>query len=439
MQALVHSLRRHRLKVKDELTAPGPPVARSTSLVQKHLTPMLDPAFLAVTFDLLDPRDLYVCSRVCKAWCTISTPVLWRTIDIRYEQLDRFTQEEAQYALARNSHHVQILVVRISAILRFFIRLSRDQSVLCPNLSTLHLTTPLELGTDLDPKSSDLMVYLTRQSPKLEDIQVCVGQDPFFMRRLTNARPDLCAGLFRDWSVEAVIDDEAISTAITTSPRLSWISLNKCRTAGALTVKAICSKCLFLQDLDVRGCQGLPNDGLRSIMSSIPTLKTLQAISDGDNNPACDPQIVAEDNATTCSWASTSLERLECRITVPRSNKHSNPKPQYCRRVQGYVLDTLARQVGLKELRLGYNNVHPLYQKHCLDLSVDAGLDRLGTLQQLCVLDVSYMNHHIGPTELSWMNDNWPNLKSVIGISLDSSPAVEAWVWANQPSWQLLA
>lgn len=122
---------------------------------------------------------------------------------------------------------------------------------------------------------------------------------------------------------------------------------------------------------------------------------------------------------------------------MPQPNKNNNPK--YCRRIQGHILDTLSRQVSLKELRLGYSNVRPLCQRHCLDLSVDAGLEKLGTLQQLCVLDVSCMNHHIGPTELSWMNDNWPKLKKLIGISLDSSPVVEAWVWANQPSWQLLA
>lgn len=188
--------------------------------------------------------------------------------------------------------------------------------------------------------------------------------------------------------METTVDDETISTAITISARLSWISLNKCRTTGALTVKAICSECPFLQDLDLRGCQGLSNNGLRSIMSSIFTLKTLQAISD-DNDPACDPRLVAEDKDNTCLWASTSLERLECRITVPQLNDHNNLK--YCRRVQGHVLDTLSRQVSLKELRLGYSNALPLYQRHCLDLSVDAGLDKLGTLQQLCVLDVSCM------------------------------------------------
>ncbi|KAI9242512.1 MAG: hypothetical protein BYD32DRAFT_456899 [Podila humilis] len=75
-------------------------------------------------------------------------------------------------------------------------------------------------------------------------------------------------------------------------------------------VKAICSDCPFLKYPDVRGYQ------------------------DKDN---------------TYSWTSTSLERLECRITVPQPNEHNNLK--YCRRVQCHVLDTLSRQVGLKELR----------------------------------------------------------------------------------------
>ncbi|KAF9388218.1 hypothetical protein CPC16_006610 [Podila verticillata] len=76
--------------------------------------------------------------------------------------------------------------------------------------------------------------------------------------------------------------------------------------------------------------------------------------------------------------------------------------------------DTL---VPINRFRIGYSNVRPLYQKHYLDLSVDARLDKLRILQQLCILDVSCMNHLIGPSELSWMNDNWPKLKKLIDIS----------------------
>jgi hypothetical protein len=46
------------------------------------------------------------------------------------------------------------------------------------------------------------------------------------------------------------------------------------------------------------------------------------------------------------------------------------------------------------------------YQTTCLELMLDSGLDILGTLTELRVIDITRMKHRLGVDEMEWMEDN---------------------------------
>ncbi|GJJ71248.1 hypothetical protein EMPS_03598 [Entomortierella parvispora] len=55
-------------------------------------------------------------------------------------------------------------------------------------------------------------------------------------------------------------------------------------------------------------------------------------------------------------------------------------------------------------------------QLHCISMSLSSGLDELAGLKRLRVLDVSKMAHKIGVLELEWMRENWPVLRTIVGL-----------------------
>ncbi|KAG9061019.1 hypothetical protein KI688_007648 [Linnemannia hyalina] len=62
---------------------------------------------------------------------------------------------------------------------------------------------------------------------------------------------------------------------------------------------------------------------------------------------------------------------------------------------------------------LNYGNGH---QTTCLELTLDSGLDILRTLTELRVIDITRMKHPLGVEEMEWMEDNWPNLRTIKGL-----------------------
>ncbi|GJJ71242.1 hypothetical protein EMPS_03592 [Entomortierella parvispora] len=55
-------------------------------------------------------------------------------------------------------------------------------------------------------------------------------------------------------------------------------------------------------------------------------------------------------------------------------------------------------------------------QLQCISLSLASGLDELAGLKKLRSLDVSNTAHKIGVAELEWMRENWPVLRTIIGL-----------------------
>ncbi|KAG0284739.1 hypothetical protein BGZ96_010911 [Linnemannia gamsii] len=117
--------------------------------------------------------------------------------------------------------------------------------------------------------------------------------------------------------------------------------------------------------------------------------------------------------------------------------------------VQRWVYEQLGRMTGLEELVLGMVDVcfeglgdympedddddmttvefltqledamedddwlHRFINYQCLEFSLESGLELLGGLKELRMLDVKSTAHRIGVAELEWMHVNWPKLKEI--------------------------
>ncbi|KAG0341623.1 hypothetical protein BG004_005972 [Podila humilis] len=80
------------------------------------------------------------------------------------------------------------------------------------------------------------------------------------------------------------------------------------------------------------------------------------------------------------------------------------------------------------------------FQWLSLEMSLESGLDLMGGLKELRVLNVSRMAHRIGVAELEWMQINWPRLENVIGLfdplyPIPSGREVLTWLRENEPVW----
>ncbi|CAO3565426.1 unnamed protein product [Mortierella alpina] len=199
-------------------------------------------------------------------------------------------------------------------------------------------------------------------------------------------------------------------------------------------------------------------------LMSYPTLKVFDAIE----------HCVHVDDLLLQPWACDRLEIFRCRIV---GFKRLNAKQQavydrvsspnhtaaltgpeedivrqfeQCRRQQHQVLDRLTSLTSLRVLDLGYENRDPcdyqgqLYMSYdpeypeswsfrngskfyeydgpipdTMELSMDAGLDRLAILKHLEIFGFEGTDHRIGFQELYRMQSQWPNLKVMRGLAED--------------------
>lgn len=105
-------------------------------------------------------------------------------------------------------------------------------------------------------------------------------------------------------------------------------------------------------------------------------------------------------------------------------------------------------EVELEEALLGdYFTFH----YRCLEFSLASGLELLGGMEELRVLDVRSTAHRIKIAELDWMHVNWPKLKEIKGLvskrewagdvagGLAVKAAVEEWMAATHMALDLLS
>ncbi|KAF9336599.1 hypothetical protein BG006_008061 [Podila minutissima] len=233
---------------------------------------------------------------------------------------------------------------------------------------------------------------------------------------------------------------------------LHWevIDLDGYEEAGPLTQAAILDHAAHLRHLDISYISSFSSEDLCTILSKCRSLVRFTAIDPVDPDPAVNPVMSGAD-FIQLDWASTSLAVWNCMITVPRSNGGDEEEEDgqannemESHRIQQQVYQKLAQQTRLQELKLGRLDRKQVpedeswYQTQCLEMTLASGMDELAVLKDLKQLDISYMNHNLGLTELEWMAKHWPKLEKIDGLfrgCRDPRPVVHEWLATHQPDW----
>ncbi|KAF9549235.1 hypothetical protein EC957_004535 [Mortierella hygrophila] len=108
-----------------------------------------------------------------------------------------------------------------------------------------------------------------------------------------------------------------------------------------------------------------------------------------------------------------------------------------------WLYNHLARLTNLRELCL-VSVMDPFMHDggvaRDLQFTVEEGLERLGGLRRLEVLDVEYLSHQIGVVEMQWMVKHWPMLKVIRGLIFEEDAeeggeGVEEKGWSEGVRW----
>jgi hypothetical protein len=230
---------------------------------------------------------------------------------------------------------------------------------------------------------------------------------------------------------------------------------------GPLTVDAILRTCVSgLVWLNISGCQGIRGHHIQTILTTAVHLRNLDAACRGDSEATDSRLYVPQILQSNTPWICWSLRRLNVHIagfarpdfyrtaeTDAADHRHAL---EQSRDVQKQVYRQIASLKYLEELSLGDGALFPEdfadgdellaasggsgtkeliwepymyslkygngYQTTCLELTLDSGLGILGTLTELRVLDITRMKHRLGVDEMEWMEDNWPNLRTIKGL-----------------------
>lgn len=247
--------------------------------------------------------------------------------------------------------------------------------------------------------------------------------------------------------------DAEIAEYIRLSTHWETIHLQDCRSAGPLTVAAILDSCDHLESLNLGGCSLVSSAEIQLILGKAAGLKIYEALNYNNIADSDDPFISATD-FITLEWRSRSLKKFVCRIEVPRPTYDAGEEEigpssgsvdiTASRAIQRQVYQKLAEQKSLEILHLGHHpspNAHlseRRFQRQCLEMTLESGLDELSSLKEVELLNVSTMAQRIGVPELEWMNRHWPKLQKLCGMfanCADPVPGAREWIRDMKPDW----
>ncbi|KAH7032473.1 hypothetical protein BKA57DRAFT_477300 [Linnemannia elongata] len=229
--------------------------------------------------------------------------------------------------------------------------------------------------------------------------------------------------------------------------------------AGPLVAQAIVQTSShqdgMLVALDLIDPRGVSSEHIQQILVHSKYLRCLE-IRHSDNlstSHGLDPprtRLLVTDMLVSPCWGYLLLTNLHLEIGgIPRSSESTTAgdstfDQQESHRIQRQVYRQLSTLTRLQELRLGRacerqdietyeaHQQHqeaqhtigngsekvPGFQRDCLEMTLESGLDLLGTLSELSVLDLSRMDHRVGEPELRWMRRHWPHFRTLRGVSL---------------------
>ncbi|KAG0368712.1 hypothetical protein BGX24_002728 [Mortierella sp. AD032] len=229
---------------------------------------------------------------------------------------------------------------------------------------------------------------------------------------------------------------------------------------GPLTADAILQTCTSgLVWLNITGCQGIRGHHIQTILTTAVHLRNLDAGCRGDSEETDSRLEVSQILQSNTPWVCWSLRRLNvqiCGFARPDLLRTGDldcavfkAALKESREVQKQIYHQIASLKYLEELCLGDGALFPEdfvdvdelsaamsgaisdvvwepymytlkygtgHQTRCLELTLDSGLDILGSLTELRVIDITRMKHRLGVDEMEWMEDHWPNLRTIKGL-----------------------
>ncbi|KAH7046415.1 hypothetical protein BKA57DRAFT_466421 [Linnemannia elongata] len=331
----------------------------------------------------------------------------------------------------------------------------------------------LSIGGDLGGPGGLIWLPLLRRCGQLQNLSAHLFTDDS-LGKLSSVLRSSCPNL-NELTLQCMTGgsqaDEQIAMLIQSSGAWKNLSLSFFHGFGPLTTAALIHQhSTTLETLVLKECDGFCSEDIQTVLSSCVNLRTFQAMTSSGTEFSSTVYLDASEMVDS-PWVCLGLENLKLVITgIARPDLK---KDQYGRRltgplhdgtIQGYemqqiVYSQLGKLTRLQELWLGHDipdlddeeNYHPTEvdgqwryidpdeQFECLEFSLRSGLDLLGGLTELRVLNMDRMNIRVGLSEVQWMASKWPKLEKIVGLVVqgDVAPKYVQWLYDHRPDIEL--
>ncbi|KAG0272037.1 hypothetical protein BGZ95_000094 [Linnemannia exigua] len=329
----------------------------------------------------------------------------------------------------------------------------------------------LTIGGDLGGPGGLIWLPLLRRCHRLESLSAHLFTDdslPQLSTVLRSSCPELNE-LALQCMTGGSQDDQQIALLIQSSQAWKHISLSFFHGLGSLSTAALVHQhSTTLESLVLKECDGFCSEDIQAVLSSCVNLRVFQALTSSGTEFSSTVYLDAREMVDS-PWVCLRLESLMLVITgIARPDlkvdQYGRPLtgPLHDGSIRDYemqqiVYSQLGKLTQLRELWLGHDipdlddeeNYHPTEidgqwkyidpdeQFECLEFSLRSGLDLLGGLTELRVLNVDRMNIRVGLLEVQWMAERWPKMERIVGLVEGqggvSAPKHIQWLYDHRP------
>ncbi|KAK3810978.1 MAG: hypothetical protein J3Q66DRAFT_390897 [Benniella sp.] len=305
--------------------------------------------------------------------------------------------------------------------------------------------------TKLDNSSEAILSWLWERCSQVERLELSDLNN--LPQSLVDSLPIHMPNLNSIHLIELSLSDEKIA-ALLSITRNGWKDIRMAyfnELHLRRTHRVLMEHRLTLEELEIHNC-AINGVQKAQILAASPNLHTFCTLEDdwfkGDSYFDVhsfidrDPQ-----TGELKTWACEStLKTLKVKITgVPILGSHGvrgwgmggsevvrEAYPGQAREIQGHVYDRLARLTHLETLWLAQKN-HAMDSPECLGMSLESGLHKLAGLKELKELGIEHLKTRIGVQEVQWMVDQWPKLRTILGLERQhTEEAEEAMEWLHK-------
>ncbi|KAF9977190.1 hypothetical protein BGZ75_010370 [Mortierella antarctica] len=302
------------------------------------------------------------------------------------------------------------------------------------NSETCRLTD-LVIDFDLERSLYVTLLPLLRLCPDIRRLFVPAINAERSMKHLCQVLDEHCPRLQHLDACYSRGKDEHQALLINASQHLTSISLRSALPLQHRSISALLHHrhCHSLERLDLRQCNSIDSQHLQLLLTSCPNLISFEAMSTTLQPNTFDPRIDIQDlpvHSRTPAWACRGLRVLHIGFSG-FSNLAENHR-RYAQPYVDYIYNQLAELTELRILHLGgeipissssppiVSTTESMFPESspawAFDLSLNSGLGKLATLQELRTLNVQKLRHHrIGRAEAEWVSSHWPRLRTFYG------------------------